>query len=80
MPSIRIGPYRVSFYSSDEHEPKHVHVVRDQKQVKFWLDPIRLAKNKGFAAHELTRIERLLEHLRDERSQAWDDYFTPKPD
>jgi len=41
MPTVlRSGPYR--FYAGDRDEPKHVHVERDEKTAKFWLDPIRL--------------------------------------
>jgi hypothetical protein len=28
--------------------------------VKFWLDPVTLVKNRGFADHELNRIEGLV--------------------
>ena len=31
MPTIlRIGPYRFFFYSSEDGEPIHVHVIRDK--------------------------------------------------
>ena len=61
MPTIlRDGPYRVYFYSHDLIEPAHVHVDRDDRSAKFWLDPISLASNLGFKPKELRVIEKLL--------------------
>lgn len=50
MPTIfRRGPYRFFFYAGDKDEqPTHVHVERDDKIAKFWLDPIRLQMSRGF--------------------------------
>src|SRR5437899_1531795 len=43
------GPYRFFFFSSDRGEPIHVHVQCELKTAKFWLGPVRLAHNHGFA-------------------------------
>jgi Domain of unknown function (DUF4160) len=53
---LQSGPYRFFFFSSDRHEPPHVHVKRDDKLAKFWLAPVRDAYNYGFSARELNRI------------------------
>jgi hypothetical protein len=43
MPTIlRVGPYRLFFYAGDRDEPPDVHVEREDKIAKFWLDPVRL--------------------------------------
>ena len=56
MPTaLRVGPYRFFFYAGDRDEPPHVHVERDDKLAKFWLDPLRLQSNTGFARAELGR-------------------------
>lgn len=61
MPTVmRIGPYRFHFYSREGNEPPHVHVERDDLEAKFWLRPVSLAMNRGFAPAELARIERLV--------------------
>ena len=50
MPNaLREGPYRFYFYSFDCNEPMHVHVRRDDNEGKFWLEPIEVAFNSGFA-------------------------------
>jgi hypothetical protein len=58
---LRRGPYRFYFFSHEPNEPPHVHVDRDQLSAKIWLQPVALARNIGFAAHELNRILRLVE-------------------
>jgi hypothetical protein len=61
MPTVlRSGPYRVYFVSHDLKEPPHVHVDRDDQSAKFWLVPVTLARNLGFSAVELSRVERLV--------------------
>ncbi|MDP6040165.1 MAG: DUF4160 domain-containing protein [Candidatus Latescibacteria bacterium] len=63
MPTVKQipGPYRFFFYSFDCSEPQHVHIKRDTKTCKFWLDPVALCKNFGFSAHELNIIRRLIQ-------------------
>ena len=62
MPKVmRLGPYRFHFYSREGNEPPHIHVTRDDIEAKFWLRPVSLADNHGFAAVELNRIEKLVE-------------------
>jgi len=57
----QVGPYSFIFFSSDKGEPPHIHVRRDRQLVKFWLQPISLAKNQGFKDHELKDILQMLE-------------------
>jgi hypothetical protein len=76
MPTVlREGPYVFAFFSSDRTEPRHIHIKRDQQGAKFWLEPVSVAKNFGFAEHELREIERRVEVHRDMFVRAWDDYF-----
>lgn len=44
MPFERIGPYRIGFYSEDvrSDEPPHVHVMRDDKEIKIWLNDLTI--------------------------------------
>ena len=74
MPTIlRIASYRFYFHSYDCGEPRHIHVDRENKSVKFWLDPVvSIAENHGCSRRELQDIARIatenLETLRNE----WD--------
>lgn len=77
MPSIlRLGPYRFFFYAGDGFEPRHVHVGRDEKLAKVWLDPVRLEESGGFTRTEINRIVSLVREHEDELLRSWDDYFT----
>ena len=76
MPTvIRAGPYSFIFFSSDRNEPPHIHVKRDRQVAKYWLEPVALAKNRGFAEHELNDIETLVAQNQQILIEAWHDYF-----
>jgi len=76
MPTIlRKGPYRFFFYATDRDEPLHVHVERDNKIAKFWLDPIRLEYSAGFSRMEIRRIERIVREQQMQLMEAWYAYF-----
>jgi len=76
MPTImRIGPYRLFFYTSDQDEPVHIHVERDDKIAKFWIDPVRLQKSGGFNRSEIGRIHKMIEENSLAIEEAWNEYF-----
>ena len=76
MPAIKgiPGPYRFFFYSFDCHEPRHVHVQRERKVCKFWLDVVELAQNHRFSPTELNRIRGLIVENHDRIQEAWDEH------
>ena len=76
MPTVaQIGPYRFFFYSNEGDESPHIHVKREGKVAKFWLDPVDLAAAGGFAAHELREIERLVAEHQASWIGMWHEYF-----
>ena len=76
MPTaLRTGPYRFYFYSHEPDEPRHVHVDRDELSAKFWLEPVALARNFGFSAIELRRVESLVEENQNRFIEAWNGRF-----
>jgi len=76
MPTIlKIGPYRIYFYSHELNEPPHVHIDRESQSAKFWLNPVALARNFGFDPKELRKIERILTEHQKDLLEAWYDYF-----
>jgi hypothetical protein len=76
MPTVlRSGPYRFYFYSHEPNEPAHVHVDRDDLSAKFWLDPVQLAANLGFRAHELRTIQSMVTENRARFLEAWNEFF-----
>jgi hypothetical protein len=76
MPTIcKHGPYRLFFYASDRDKPLHVHVEREDKIAKFWLDPVRLQRSGGFRRDEISRIEKIVRQHRQKLKEAWNEYF-----
>lgn len=76
MPTVlRINAYRFYFYSHEPNEPAHIHVDRTELSAKFWLESVSLAKNIGFSAKELRKLQSLVEEHQDALLEAWNDYF-----
>jgi hypothetical protein len=76
MPTVlRSGPYRFYFWGHEPDEPPHIHVDRDNLSAKFWLDPVDLARNRGFRPPELRQVQRLVQEHQAELLEAWHDFF-----
>jgi hypothetical protein len=75
MPTIKIAGYTFRFYSSDVHEPPHVHVIRAENVAKIWLEPVELETNRGYNRTALNRILKLTQQHRQELLEAWNEHF-----
>ena len=72
MPVIlRIKGYRFWFYEADLDEPPHVHVGKEGKEAKYWVDPIALARTGRFREYQLTEIERILGAYQEDILEIW---------
>jgi hypothetical protein len=79
MPTVlRAGPYRFFFYSGDGGEPAHIHIERDNCEVKVWLEPVRAEWSHGFRPKELNRILALVEDNQRELVERWHEFFHGK--
>ena len=64
------------FTWSKEEERKHIHVVKEDKQCKFWLEPIiEVAENNGFREFELNEILKIITKNESEFKNKWDKRF-----
>lgn len=68
--------YRFFFYADDRSEPRHVHVQREDRTAKFWLEPIECERSGGFTRSELIDIYRLIAQRRELLLQKWHDFFS----
>ena len=76
MPTVlRVGSYRLAFYSSNGSEPPHVHVISPTGQAKFWLDPVNLARSVGVSPRELRQMEAIVSDNREQLVRSWHEYF-----
>jgi hypothetical protein len=77
MPTVmKLGPYRFHFYSDEGNEPVHIHVETPDGECKFWLDPIRLAGNKGVSPEVIRKIERIVFEYRTFLEEKFHEYFS----
>jgi hypothetical protein len=67
--------YRMYFYSHEPNELSHIHVDRDDRSAKPWLDSVALARNLGFGPVELWRVHRLVAENRDLLLEKWHERF-----
>jgi len=66
MPTVmKLGSYRFHFYSDEGNEPPHIHVETPDGECNFWVDPVRLARNKGISPQNIRQIERKIFEHRD---------------
>jgi hypothetical protein len=76
MPTVlRAGPFRLFFYAGDGAEPPHVHVERDECEAKFWLDPVRLERSRGFRRKEISRVRALIGENQQLLLESWHEFF-----
>ena len=76
MPTIlRERGYRFFFYADDRSEPRHVHVQREARTAKFWLEPVQVERSGGFNRSELMDIYRLIVERRELLLQKWHEFF-----
>jgi len=75
MPSIDIpGEYTFRFYSFDCNEPAHIHVIKQGKAAKFWLDPVEVAVKGRFTPRELREIDSIIEQHLALIMEKWDEH------
>ncbi len=76
MPTVlRVEAYRLFFVSLDRSEPPHIHVKREKKVAKFWLDPVVLERAGGFSRVEINRIMQLVQEHRERLLEKWYEFF-----
>jgi hypothetical protein len=76
MPTVlRWKGYRFFFYSADGWEPAHIHVTKDDREAKIWLENVSVAVNLGFTAQDLNEIVKKTREEREPFLRSWNDYF-----
>lgn len=80
MPTVlRLEGLRFFFYSQENNEPPHIHVESGDETAKYWLDPVELARSRGFRARDLTRLRAKIIERRHEFLEAWNAHFGRSP-
>ena len=67
----REGEYIFKIYSNEE-ERLHIHVLCDNHEAKFWLEPrVELAKNTGIPDYKLNEIKKIVNKNADSFKQQF---------
>ena len=75
MPTIFVFfGFRFLFYSNDR-EPVHVHIVKDDCEAKYHVNPIELVYNHGFKKQQLAIIESVIEENAEVITERWNLFF-----
>lgn len=66
---------------SNEEVRMHIHVVKAENEVKFWLEPqIELAENFGFTNKDLKKITKMVENYGDEFKRLYAEHIGRRVD
>jgi len=52
----------------------HVHVQRENRVCKFWLEPVALSKNHGFPPKELNSVRKIIQLNRSKIAEEWNEH------
>ena len=71
---LRVAGYKFFFYQADvANEPPHVHVTKEDNEAKFWLDPVKIAREGKFRKSDLRDIERIIDDNQQFLLNAWNE-------
>jgi len=76
MPSKLFNGYKFQFYSADQHEPPHIHVVIAEKRAKIWLHDLSVAWSRNFNQRELNRVLKTIHRNQDELTEWYNGFFS----
>ena len=78
MPTLLlINGLRFFFYSNEDNEPAHVHVVKGGSNGKIWILPdIEIAYVHGFTNSEIKMIMEIVDTHSHTIKSKWNEYFS----
>lgn len=76
MPTLLIWRgYKFRFYALDRDEPPHIHVVKDSRSLKVWLENVEVARNVGYNNREVEQVLAIVAEHRGPWMEAWNGFF-----
>ena len=70
---LRVQGYKFWFYTAEVVEPPHIHVGKDGNEAKFWLKPVKVAREGRYRAVDLRNIERIIEDNLEFLLDSWNE-------
>lgn len=76
MPTVHTeAGYSFRFYSADESEPPHIHVIGHGGEAKFWLPHRGTVTSRGYNRRELRRLAVIVAERTEEFLERWHEFF-----
>jgi len=72
---LKTSGYRFFFFRLEGAEPAHVHAERAECYAKVWLNPLSLARSKGFRSGEIAEIVAVVRENRELFQERWNEHF-----
>ena len=67
--------YTFKIYSNEE-ERMHIHVIKEDKEAKIWLEPkVEVASKGDFSQHEINQITHIVELYADHFKQQYQQHI-----
>lgn len=76
---LREKGYRVVVYFND-HNPPHVHVIKDRKDARVRLDTVEIIDNRGYSPKELKAILEIIEGNQEFLLEQWAEHSRANED
>ena len=73
-----VSGYTVYFWSNENGEPIHVHVIKDGNEAKYNVSPLIQIYNHGFKKHDIALIESIISENEAVIIDRWKEYFNQK--
>lgn len=77
MPTLLLQEGFKFFFYANEHEPKHIHVMKSGDFAKIELDSLHVASS-CMKPKQLKKALSIVEKHADEFERRWDDYFSQR--
>ncbi|BAP58139.1 hypothetical protein THII_3842 [Thioploca ingrica] len=75
MPTLLIQEGFKFFFYANEHEPKHIHVMKGGNFAKIELATLRVINNY-MKPKEINQVISIIELHKNEFERKWDEYFS----
>ena len=73
---LSINGYRFKFYSNENDEPPHIHVMKAEGNAKYWLMPDVIEEySYGYKSSQRGEIRKLVKENQTHLIQQWNEYF-----
>lgn len=74
MPTLLMLKGFKFFFYANEHEPKHIHVIKDEYFAKIDLETLNVSKST-FKAKDLKFVLEVVKEHQIDFVRSWNDYF-----